>query len=162
MYFSGNNIQNHISQARLALLGLLAGKNRRPLSITRKEEHHWFVLAYGGLLRLLRLPIPECVVCFVQGVWKWKEEKYKTLDHKTIFSWVLFNNTEAEVYYNLFRRASKPDRVATRISVPESGGGSVEEYYRARDSSARERNAVLKLIAVSRILLSVVKSACFF
>lgn len=49
--------------------------------------------------------------------------KHKTLDHKTIFSWVLFNNTKAEVYF----RAAKPDRVAaTRVS--SSGGGSVANF----------------------------------
>lgn len=43
--------------------------------------------------------------------------KHKTLDHKTIFSWLLFNNTKAEAYYNLFR-ASRPDRVAALPVFP--------------------------------------------
>lgn len=83
--------------------------------------------------------------------------KHKTLDHKTIFSWLLFNNTKAEAYYNLFR-ASRPDRVAA-TRFPSSGGGSVEEFYRARDSSARERNAVNRKCRVECVICG--ESACF-
>lgn len=139
MYFSGNNIQNHISQARLALLGSLTGKNRRPLSIIRKEEHP--LVSAGLRWPTTAITATYIGVCFVfEGCGSGKK---KTQNIRP--------QNDFPGYYSIIQRpkciiTSSVALLNQTVWSPVSRSQvevAMLKSYRARDSSARERNAVL-------------------